>query len=100
MRPKKPDGTVLRIIDANTNRLKEGLRVCEDIFRFILNDKNIARQLKEIRHEADALVDMLAGINQRIACRDSRGDTGRTFHTKAELRRSGMVDLLQQTSRG
>jgi len=39
MRPKKPDGTVLRIIDANTNRLKEGLRVCEDIFRFILNAK-------------------------------------------------------------
>jgi len=65
MRPKKPDGTVLRIIDANTNRLKEGLRVCEDIFRFILKRQKYRAQLKEIRHEADALVDMLAGINQR-----------------------------------
>ncbi len=29
----------LRLIDANLNRLREGIRVVEDIFRYVYNDK-------------------------------------------------------------
>lgn len=43
---------ILRLIDANLNRLREGLRVVEDIFRYIYNDKNISSKLKELRHSA------------------------------------------------
>jgi len=43
---------LLQIIDANLNRLREGLRVCEDITRFAAGDKNIARSLKILRHGA------------------------------------------------
>ena len=39
MKKTASDGRVLRVIDANANRLTEGLRVCEDTARFILNDK-------------------------------------------------------------
>lgn len=42
----------LRIIDANLNRLREGIRVVEDIFRYIYNNKEISTKLKEIRHLA------------------------------------------------
>ncbi len=42
----------LRLLDANLNRLREGIRVVEDIYRYIFNDKNIASQLKELRHKA------------------------------------------------
>ena len=42
----------LRIIDANINRLKEGIRVVEDIFRYAFDHKSIAIALKELRHEA------------------------------------------------
>jgi thiamine-phosphate pyrophosphorylase len=41
---------IYRVIDANLNRLKEGIRVVEDIYRYIYNDKNIASRLKIIRH--------------------------------------------------
>ena len=38
-----------RIIDANYNRAREGLRVCEDIFRFLLCDGEVAIRVKRIR---------------------------------------------------
>ncbi len=40
----------LRIIDANCNRIGEGLRLLEDVARFLLNDASITHQLKTIRH--------------------------------------------------
>ena len=40
----------LRLMDANLNRLREGIRVVEDIFRYIYNDKQTALKLKNLRH--------------------------------------------------
>ena len=40
----------LRIIDANCNRISEGLRLLEDIARFLLNDADLSQQLKAMRH--------------------------------------------------
>ena len=42
---------ILRIIDANCNRIAEGLRFLEDISRFLLNDATLSRQLKMMRHK-------------------------------------------------
>ncbi|MFY9105658.1 thiamine-phosphate pyrophosphorylase [Aliarcobacter cryaerophilus] len=42
----------LRLIDANLNRLREGIRVVEDIFRYIYNNKEISIKLKSLRHIA------------------------------------------------
>ena len=42
----------LRLIDANLNRLREGIRVVEDIFRYIYNNKEISIKLKNLRHIA------------------------------------------------
>jgi len=44
--------TLHRLIDANLNRLREGIRVCEDIERYINNNKQLSQKLKSIRHEA------------------------------------------------
>lgn len=43
---------LFRLIDANLNRLKEGIRVVEDIFRYIYDNKDISKKLKELRHLA------------------------------------------------
>lgn len=43
---------LFRVIDANLNRLKEGVRVVEDIIRYKNNNKTLASQLKLIRHKA------------------------------------------------
>ena len=41
----------LRIIDANINRIGEGVRVLEEFARMSLNDTDLTQQLKNIRHE-------------------------------------------------
>ncbi len=41
-----------RLIDANLNRLREGIRVVEDIYRYIFDDKATASKLKTLRHKA------------------------------------------------
>lgn len=46
------NNTELRLIDANLNRLREGIRVVEDIFRYVYNNKEIASKLKELRHKS------------------------------------------------
>ncbi len=43
---------IVRILDANINRLQEGIRVIEDIFRYVYNNKEITYTLKEMRHKA------------------------------------------------
>ena len=40
-----------RIIDANLNRAVEGLRNIEEYTRFILNNKNLSKKLKNLRHQ-------------------------------------------------
>ena len=46
------DERIYRVIDANLNRLKEGLRVAEDIKRFVFDDADFARAIKILRHKA------------------------------------------------
>jgi len=41
----------LRVVDANCNRIGEGLRFIEDIARFLLNDAALSQQLKTMRHD-------------------------------------------------
>ena len=43
---------LFRLIDANLNRLKEGIRVIEDINRYLYDNQAIASQLKSLRHLA------------------------------------------------
>lgn len=45
---------MLRLVDANLNRIGEGLRLLEDVARFILNDPRISAELKSLRHELAA----------------------------------------------
>jgi len=49
----------LRIIDANYNRAREGIRVCEDILRFALNKTELALELKKSRHRLSVLIESL-----------------------------------------
>jgi thiamine-phosphate pyrophosphorylase len=42
----------LRLLDANLNRLREGIRVVEDIRRYCFNDEIASKELKKLRHKA------------------------------------------------
>lgn len=46
----------LRLIDANLNRAKEGLRVCEDILRFVYDDRRLTYSFKKLRHDCSKII--------------------------------------------
>lgn len=70
----------LRIIDVNLNRAKEGLRCCEEIARFILNDSALTKALKLLRHNIEREV-ASSGIKKGLLCRsrDIKRDCGKSF---------------------
>lgn len=73
---KKTDKGIERIVDANLNRAKEGLRVCEDIFRFVFEHTTLTGDLKKARHQLSTIFDKWQ-IAQAIQSRDAGRDIGR-----------------------
>ena len=77
-----------RVVDANLNRLKEGIRVIEDIMRYRNNNKALSKKLKELRH--------LAYVDETLELlkyRNSIDDVLRTS-SKSELNRNDTINIL------
>lgn len=77
-----------RVVDANLNRLKEGIRVIEDIMRYRDNNKTLARQLKDLRHKA-----RVNETRELLKYRDSINDVLRAS-SQSELNRSDTLSIL------
>lgn len=45
------DSKIFRILDVNFNRSREGLRVCEEVFRLVIKNKAMTGSLKSARHD-------------------------------------------------
>ena len=74
-----------RILDANLNRGREGLRVAEDVVRFVLDDATLAARMKTIRHEVTSLVHQLPLDElELLNARDSQGDVGINLNCASE----------------
>lgn len=83
-----------RIIDANINRAKEGLRVCEEITRFILNNRKLTSDFKTIRHRIDGIIKYLpVSLPDLLKTRRSREDVGRNIYL-GELKRKNLSDIF------
>jgi thiamine-phosphate pyrophosphorylase len=65
--------SLLRIIDAESNRATEGLRVVEDYVRFILNDGHLTELAKQLRHELTAALKPFS-TTDRLAARHRPAD--------------------------
>ncbi len=64
-----PLSRLYRLIDANLNRLREGIRVLEDIERFIYDNKQLSQKLKSLRHRC-----RIKAYEQYLHERDIIGD--------------------------
>ena len=84
---------IYRVIDANINRVKEGLRVCEEITRFILDNHNLTAEFKKIRHRTDAILKYLPRNTELIKKRQSLTDIGRKIYVN-ELKRRNYRDIF------
>ena len=81
--------TYFRIIDANLNRLKEGIRVVEDILRYEFNEKNLVLELKNIRHLC-----RLENILEYIKNRDVQKDCLRDVSLTTEIQKASLEDII------
>jgi phosphoribosylaminoimidazole-succinocarboxamide synthase len=79
---------LLRVIDANINRYKEGIRVVEDIYRYIYNDKDISSTLKSLRH-----IKLPLSQKELLQNRDSINDVLKTS-TKSEQNRENLEGII------
>ena len=83
-----PSPELFRVIDANLNRLKEGIRVIEDIARYIHNNKELASQLKSLRHQS-----RIDDLQNLLSSRDSVNDVLRPT-VASELERSNIENII------
>jgi len=79
---------LFRVIDANINRLKEGIRVVEDIMRYKENNKDLSNQLKTLRHKSK-----IKETDQLLLHRDSINDVLRPT-IKSEMNRTDLKSII------
>ena len=87
----------LRIVDANLNRIGEGLRVLEELTRLSLNDVDLTQQLKNMRH---GMVRCDKQLQQRlIQARESECDVGIDIEVADEEERGEISETIVANSR-
>lgn len=85
-----PSQAVYRILDANLDRAREGLRVIEDWCRFGLNRADLTETLKQLRQQ----LAQWHTPELRLA-RDTPGDPGTPLTHPEEAHRSSVTHVLQ-----
>lgn len=88
MTTKQLPPELIRVCDANLNRLREGIRVVEDIQRYAKNSKEIASKLKELRHKTK-----LPNYKELLKHRDSINDVLKSS-TKDEQKRGNIENIV------
>lgn len=83
------EGKIFRIIDANLNRATEGLRVVEELCRFVLEDAKLTLSVKKIRGQLSRVV------SSELGSRDAAGDVGKEPYTTDEGRRENMESVFR-----
>jgi len=85
---------ILRVIDANLNRAREGARVCEEVTRFIINNKTLTKEIKSARHRIQAIYESFPnGWKIILSSRDSKKDVGKECLT-TEMNKKNVTELF------
>lgn len=84
------ESALCRILDANLDRAREGLRIIEEWCRFGLNSTQLAGECKQLRQELASWHDP-----QLRQSRDTLGDAGTELTHPQEESRSSLEQLLQ-----
>jgi thiamine-phosphate pyrophosphorylase len=84
---------VYRIIDANFNRAREGLRIAEEFCRFALESQSLAGRCKEIRHRLTSTVVKLDS-QKLISARDTENDVGCGMQVAEQMKRQSLEDCV------
>lgn len=89
------DRRALRIIDANSNRTREALRVVEDVMRFWHEKGVLSRRLKRERHKIARYCDALLTDHVKgLRARDTGADPGRDSMPRSEATRRSVGEIV------
>jgi thiamine-phosphate pyrophosphorylase len=91
------NSSVVRIVDANLNRLSEGLRVLEEAARMVLDDAELTARLKALRH--DLVRGDLPFNLELLQSRDSARDVGSDLEVAGEAREKDLSLIVLANSR-
>jgi thiamine-phosphate pyrophosphorylase len=84
---------LLTALDASFNRALEGLRVCEDVCRFLLRDGRLSGHLKGLRHELAGLAALFPRL-ELLRSRDVGGDPIKSTDLGTETSRTSPADIF------
>ncbi|MFW5857940.1 MAG: thiamine phosphate synthase, partial [Planctomycetota bacterium] len=88
-----------RILDANANRAREGLRTAEEYARFVLESAALTEALKTLRHDLNSAVFLLQlaspGGDGLDGARDTAGDVGARAAAGASGERRDLVHVAR-----
>lgn len=94
------DEKFARIVDANCNRVREAIRVIEDVLRFHVEDPPLSAALKDARHEICAACDIVLKHDlEGLKARDTAADPGRDSMTESEAAKADWKDILMSNFR-
>jgi hypothetical protein len=96
MKDKK---NVYRILDANLNRAREGLRVVEEVARFLWEDERLSKKLKNLRHRITKISQGNFDQKLLLKYRDSQGDLGAKGMGFYEGKRKDVKTIVQANLR-
>ena len=94
---------LLRVLDANLNRAREGLRVCEEVARLVLEEPRLTRRCQQIRYDLSRLSQRLSPAqllkgSPLLKARDARRDVGRPAVRGRITAHRGIRDLVRANS--
>jgi len=90
---------VYRIIDANLNRAREGIRVVEEVARLYFDDAKLSSILKALRHDLTTIAKKNFDQEKLLSFRDSEKDVGADSMGNSEKKRADLNSIVQANLR-
>jgi thiamine-phosphate pyrophosphorylase len=85
---------IYRIIDANFNRAREGIRVAEEVARLYFNDAKLSQKFKSLRHQLTRVAKNSFDEEKLLSFRDSQKDVGANSMGGLEKKRSDLESIV------
>ncbi len=84
---------MFRMLDANLNRSREGMRVVEDYFRFISENDMMRKKIRKIRHSLSDISSDRKLVKELAEARDVQNDSGKNLDI-LEAKREDIFDIV------
>lgn len=90
---------IYRIIDANLNRAREGIRVAEEVARLYFDDAKLSSQFKSLRHQLTGVAKNSFDEKKLLFFRNSQKDVGADSMGGLEKKRADLESIVQANLR-